>query len=102
MRARRRDTEDQPLSIYADDWVSARERGLLGDREANRLAFDRRREEALHRPPVVIDYAADVTGERPSAAEPTPEDTAALDVLAWREAVLAGDLLPWMTKGATR
>lgn len=98
MRLRRRGDDAAPLSPYADDWVTARERGLLGDREANTLAFERRHEESRHRAPFVIDWDTDVTTERPTEAQRAPEDTTALEILAWREAVLAGDLLPWMTR----
>lgn len=95
MKRRQRPADAAPLSPWADDWVTSRERGLLGDEEANRLAFARRREEEMHRPPFVIDYDKDVTDERPETTDRAPDDTTTLEVLAWRDAALAGQLLPW-------
>lgn len=92
MKRRQRPADAAPLSPWADDWVTSRERDLLGDDEANRLAFARRREEALHRPAQTLDDDL-VLDQRPT--DETPLDTTALEVLAWRDAALAGQLLPW-------
>lgn len=92
MKRRIRGADAAPLSPWADDWVTSRERDLLGDHEANRLAFARRREEALHRPAQTLDDVL-VLEQRPTDAESV--DTAALEILAWRDAALAGDHLPW-------
>ncbi|QOK24012.1 hypothetical protein IGS73_06470 [Janibacter indicus] len=72
--------------------MTSRERDLLGDDEANRLAFARRREEELHRPATALDDDL-VLDRRPT--DETPLDMTALEVLAWRGAALAGQLLPW-------
>lgn len=96
MKRRRRDADAAPLSPWADDWVTSRERSLLGDERANVLAFQRHREEALHRPPVVIDVDTTVVPGRPAPVDRSPDDTTELEVLSWRAAVLAGQLMPWM------
>lgn len=92
MKRRQRPADAAPLSPWADDWVTSRERDHLGDDEANRLAFARRREEALHRPAQALDDEL-VLDQRPT--DEAPLDTTALEVLAWRGAALAGQLLPW-------
>lgn len=94
MRLRNRHHITAPLSPWADDWVSSRERDLLGDQEANVLAFTRHREARLHRPPFVLDDTA-VALERPSELDRSPDETTALEVLSWRAAQLAGHLMPW-------
>lgn len=102
MKRRQRPGDAAPLSPWADDWVSARERSILGDREANALAFERYREESKHRPPVVIDFDQTVVPERPEITDRSPDDATALEVFAGREAILAGDLMPWLAKGASK
>lgn len=102
MRLRRREEDTAPLSPYADDWVTAKERSILGDQEAARLAHERRAEQARRRPPFIIDPEVDLVAERSDLAdEGVAEDisTAALDVLAGREALLDGLLMPFVTKG---
>lgn len=95
MRLRNRNDITAPLSPWADDWVTSRERDLLGDQEANALAFTRHREACLHRPRFVLDFDTSVSLERPTDLDRSPDDTTALEVLSWRAAQLAGYLMPW-------
>ena len=94
MRLRNRHDITAPLSPWADDWVTSRERDLLGDLLANVLAFTRHREACLHRPRFVLADTA-VALERPTDLDRSPDDTTALEVLAGRAAHLAGHLMPW-------
>lgn len=95
MRLRNRNDNTAPLSGWADDWVTSRERDLLGDPQANVLAFTRHREACLQRPPFVLDFDKSVSLERPTDLDRSPDDTTALEVLSWRAAQLAGHLMPW-------
>ena len=95
MRLRSRNNAAASLSPWADDWVTSRERDLLGDQQANALAFTRHREACLHRPRFVLDFDTSVTLERPTNLDRSPDDTTALEVLSWRAAQLAGHLMPW-------
>lgn len=93
MRLRRRDDHTAPPSPYADDWVTATERRLLGDEEAARVAHERRREAGRYRPPFVM-TEDDLTPERPTVDGHRRDETV-LAILAGRQALLDGLLMPF-------
>lgn len=95
MRLRRRDDDTAPLSPWADDWVTATERRLLGDEDAARLAHERRRDAGRYRPRSVIDFEAYVSDERPTVDVANRDDEVAVAILAGRRALLADRPMPF-------